>query len=320
MDKAGPPVPQSAGKEQIMKKRNRTSGFDDRAAPGRNAGRSFAAPGNQTRRPEPAIKPALAHASPKRPFGDYQARKNNENLWIYGSHAAVSALGNKFRTCHRLLLTQEAAARLADDLADAAIRRGDQLPPAEIVDRAEIDALMSRGAVHQGIAVQADPLPEPSLDEIAHGAPQDAVIVVLDQVTDPHNVGAILRSADAFGALAVLSTDRHSPDQGATLAKSASGATERVPFIRVVNLARALEELKKLDFWCLGLDANGTQTLAQAKSNNRIALVLGAEGQGLRRLTAEKCDALVRLPMNGAMPSLNVSNAAAIALYELRRG
>ena len=180
--------------------------------------------------------------------------------------------------------------------------------------------MLIRGAVHQGIALQADPLPEPSLDEIAHDAPANAVIVVLDQVTDPHNVGAILRSADAFGALAVVSTDRHSPDQGATLAKSASGATERVPFIRVVNLARALEELKRLEFWCLGLDASGTQTLAQAKSPHRIALVLGAEGQGLRRLTAEKCDVLVRLPMTGAMPSLNVSNAAAIALYELRRG
>lgn len=143
--------------------------------------------------------------------------------------------------------------------------------------------------------------------------------MVLDQVTDPHNVGAVLRSAAAFGALAVVVPDRHAPDETGTLAKSASGALERMPLVRVSNLVRALEQLKDGGFWIAGLAAEGTTTLAQAKLSGKTALVLGSEGEGLRRLTREHCDYLVRLPMTDAVESLNVSNAAAVALYELIR-
>jgi 23S rRNA (guanosine2251-2'-O)-methyltransferase len=160
-----------------------------------------------------------------------------------------------------------------------------------------------------------------SLDELMDGLEgrDSAVVLVLDQVTDPHNVGAVLRSAAAFGAVAVVVQDRHAPDESGVLAKSASGALERMPLLREVNLARALDRLKEGGFWCAGLAADGPVTLAQAKLSGRVALVLGSEGEGMRRLVRERCDAIVRLPITEAVESLNVSNAAAVALYELAR-
>jgi 23S rRNA (guanosine2251-2'-O)-methyltransferase len=193
-------------------------------------------------------------------------------------------------------------------------------PGPEILARAEIDRLVPPGSVHQGIALLAEPLTEPVFEEVIDAAAAaGAPLVVLDQVTDPHNVGAILRSAAAFGAGAVVAPERNAPRISGVLAKSASGAVDIVPFLRVVNLARALRQIKEAGFWCVGLDAAAEQTLAAADLTGRIALVLGAEGAGLRRLTRETCDTTLRLPTRPPIASLNVSNAAAVALYELAR-
>jgi len=221
--------------------------------------------------------------------------------WIYGTHAALAALANPARRIRRILVGQDQAEGLASALAAAVATRGGDAPPAEHVAREELERVLPRGSVHQGLAVQAsdvEPIDVDDLLRLVEGAPS-ACIVALDQVTDPHNVGAILRSAAAFGVAAVILPERHAPAASAVMAKAASGAMERVPLVRVVNLARAL---------------------GQADLTGRIALVLGSEGEGLRRLTRERCDMLVRIPMaQGAVESLNVSNAAAVALFEIAR-
>ena len=225
---------------------------------------------------------------------------------IYGWHSAVAALKNPHRRIHRVLAMPNALQRLSE-LGIAG------LP--EPVEAREIERLTGPGAVHQGIAVLCDPLPEPDLADL-----EDArLLVVLDQVTDPHNVGAIMRSAAAFGAAALVLTERHGPADSGVLAKAASGALEHVALIRVKNLARALDELADLGFERLGLDSEHAEPLAAPKPGDRIAVVLGAEGKGLRRLTREKCDRLVRVDAPGPIKSLNVSNAAAIVLYALSR-
>ena len=207
-------------------------------------------------------------------------------------------------------------------LAAAIAARGGDCPPAEQLDREDIERALPRGAVHQGLAVQAsdvEPLDIDDLLRLVDGAP-GACILALDQVTDPHNVGAILRSASAFGVAAVILPERHAPAASAVMAKAASGAMERVPLVRVVNLARALDQLKAANVWCVGLAGDAPQAIGEADLTGRIALVLGSEGDGLRRLTRERCDMLVRIPMaRDAVESLNVSNAAAVALYEIAR-
>ena len=252
--------------------------------------------------------PPHHHAKP-------QKSDTSKGLWLAGVHAVTAALENSNRKILRILVTAEAA-RTHDRLLKTRAPFG-----AEVVSKNDIERHLPAGAIHQGIAAQVDPLPTLHIDDLIAmaGDRDDAIIIVLDQVTDPHNVGAILRSAAAFGALGVVVPDRHAPEETTTLAKSASGALERMPLVRVTNLARALDDLKKGGFWICGLAADGPVTLAQAKLSGKIALALGAEGDGLRRLTRETCDHLVRLPMTGNMESLNVSNAAAVALYEFVR-
>jgi 23S rRNA (guanosine2251-2'-O)-methyltransferase len=237
------------------------------------------------------------------------------SYWIYGNHAVLAAIDNPKRRIRRLL-------QASSDAEKSARGGGDRpLPRWETVDRAILDRVAGRESVHQGIAAQVDPLPEAEVEDIAALAADrpEAKIVILDQVTDPHNVGAILRSAAAFGALAVVLTERNAAPESGVLAKAASGALEVVPLVRVTNLARAMEQLKAAGFWCAGLAAEGERTLAEARLSGRVALCLGAEGSGLRRLTRTHCDLLVRLPTSGPIDHLNVSNAAAVALYELNR-
>lgn len=230
--------------------------------------------------------------------------------WLYGTHAVGAALANPARTLHRLLIADP----------EAETPPGLALRP-EIVTREQIAALLPDGAVHQGFALLADALKTAAIEDFC-AACRDrdrAAIIVLDQVTDPQNVGAVLRSAAVFGAGAVVVSDRHAPPVTGALAKAASGALETVPLIRVTNISRALEALKSAGFWCAGLDAAAPMALADADFSGKTALVIGAEGRGLRRLTRENCDLLVRIPAAGAIASLNVSNAAAVALYEFTR-
>lgn len=229
--------------------------------------------------------------------------------FLYGFHPVRAALANPARRVGRLWSTRQAAERLVEDL------EGRELTP-RAADRAVLDSLLGGDAVHQGVVLEVWPLAERAIEEVATDAPADARILVLDQVTDPHNVGAILRTAAVFGATAVCLQDRNAPPESAVLAKSASGALEQVPLVRIGNLARALDQLKEAGFWVAGLDGAADETLSALPRDRRIALVLGAEGEGLRRLTRETCDMLVSIPMRDRrLGSLNVSNAAAVALY-----
>jgi 23S rRNA (guanosine2251-2'-O)-methyltransferase len=216
----------------------------------------------------------------------------------------TTALANPRRTIRRLLLTENAARRLADENIDTRI-----IP--EIVRPATIDQRLGPDAVHQGLLAEVDPLPSPDIDTLA----QEGIVLVLDQITDPHNVGAIMRSAAAFAVKAIVTTARHSPEATGVLAKSASGALELVPLVLVQNLARALTELNDRGFMTVGLDSAGGEDLAAISLRQPLALVLGAEGKGLRQLTRETCSAVARLDMPGDIKSLNVSNAAVLALY-----
>ncbi|MEH2476210.1 23S rRNA (guanosine2251-2'-O)-methyltransferase [Nitrobacteraceae bacterium AZCC 2161] len=223
---------------------------------------------------------------------------------LYGWHTVTAALVNPQRQIRKLWLTENAARRLADDKIDTRIAP-------QIVPPREIDQMLGPDAVHQGLLAEADPLEGPALDELS----QDGIVLVLDQITDPHNVGAIMRSAAAFAVKAIVTTARHSPEATGVLAKSASGALELVPVVTVSNLARALNELNDLGFMTVGLDSEGNETLDAVPLRQPLALVLGAEGSGLRRLTRDTCSVVARLDMPGEIKSLNVSNAAVLALY-----
>ncbi len=253
---------------------------------------------------------------PERDQPEHGRQAHDPQSWIYGTHTVLAALANPERACLRLVATLEAAPELEQKLAE--IRRSRPiLPQIEILSRGQIEARVGADAVHQGIAVLAGPPMDRDLGDICRAAQSrdSAVVVVLDQVEDPRNVGAVMRSAAAFGALAVVVTERHAPQQTASLAKAASGALDLVPLVRVTNLVRGLAELKDAGFWVAGLDAAADTAIDQARLSGKITLVLGAEGRGLRRLTRENCDLLVRIPIAAEPASLNVSNAAAIALY-----
>ncbi|MEJ1975957.1 MAG: RNA methyltransferase [Acetobacteraceae bacterium] len=231
-------------------------------------------------------------------------------VWLYGIHAIDAALGNPARRLRRLILTEDAEAALV-------ARRPLPWPlTPERTERARIDQLLGRDTVHQGAALLADPLAPPLLATVLE---RPGVVIVLDQVTDPRNVGAVLRSAAAFGACCVITQDRNAPEETGALAKAASGALETVPLLRAVNLARTLVALKAAGVWTIGLDAGGQPLSGAALAGRRVALVLGAEGTGLRRLVRETCDEVAGLAMPGSMESLNVSAAATVALYEMSR-
>jgi 23S rRNA (guanosine2251-2'-O)-methyltransferase len=223
---------------------------------------------------------------------------------LYGWHTVTLALQNPNRHIRKLLVTENAARRLAED--------GIETPVApEIVRPNQIDQRLGPDAVHQGLLAEADPLPSPDLETLS----QEGMVLVLDQITDPHNVGAIMRSAAAFAVKAIVTTARHSPEATGVLAKAASGALELVPLVSVQNLARALNALNERGFMTVGLDSAGSETLSAMTLRQPLALVLGAEGKGLRQLTRETCSAVARLDMPGEIKSLNVSNAAVLALY-----
>jgi 23S rRNA (guanosine2251-2'-O)-methyltransferase len=224
---------------------------------------------------------------------------------LWGKHSVAAALDNPDRKVLRAWATREAAG-LMQFPKDVAVT---------FAEAPDLGRLVPSDAPHQGVVIEVEPLEDVWLDGLLHEAPERAILLVLDQVTDPHNVGAILRSAAAFGAIGIVTQDRHSPPESGALAKAASGALERVPWARVVNLARALEDIGGAGFWRIGLTGEADTDLKGALGPPRVALVLGAEGPGLRPNTREHCDALARLPISDAIESLNVSNAAAVALY-----
>lgn len=235
----------------------------------------------------------------------HQSHTSSSRPRLWGKHAVAAALDNPERKILKAWATREAAGFM-------------QFPKEVAVTLAEapdLARLVPHDAPHQGVVIEVEPLEDAWLDEVLSPASDRAALLVLDQVTDPHNVGAILRSAAAFGAVGIVTQDRHSPPEGGVIAKAASGALERGPWVRVVNLARALEEIGEAGFWRIGLAGDADTELKAALGPPRVALVLGAEGAGLRPNTREHCDAIARLPITDAVESLNVSNAAAVALY-----
>ena len=264
-------------------------------------------PAEPTATPRPA-RPRYTERAPH-----VQREAPGNSLWLYGLHAVAAAMANPARHLRRLLLTEEAEPAIATRLPRP------WALSAERTDRARLDHLLGPGAIHQGAALLVEPLAPPSLQSaVARPGP----ILVLDQVTDPRNVGAILRAAAAFGVAAVITQDRNAPEETGALAKAASGALETVPFLRAVNIARTLIALRAAGFWVIGLDAAAGRLSGPALAERRVALVLGSEGEGLRRLTRETCDETAAIHMPGAsvlLDSLNVSTTAAIALYELAR-
>jgi 23S rRNA (guanosine2251-2'-O)-methyltransferase len=248
--------------------------------------------------------PAGGRESGRRPgWGGREASPDGPVI-LYGWHTVAAALANPQRHIRKLMLTENAARRLADENIKLSVTP-------EIVRPTLIDQRLGPDAVHQGLLAEADPLPSPDIDTL----PQDGIVLVLDQITDPHNVGAILRSAAAFAVKAIVTTARHSPEATGVLAKSASGALELVPMVTVQNVARALNEMNDQGFLTVGLDSQGAETLGSVALRQPLALVLGAEGKGLRQLTRDTCSVVARLDMPGEIKSLNVSNAAVLALY-----
>lgn len=239
------------------------------------------------------------------------AKKIISMYWLYGFHPVSYALANPNRSIKKIVYADEA------DLS--------QLPPLpthvaqERMQRKDIQRLVGQEAVHQGLALQVAPLEEMQLDDLSRSKDTKQTVMILDQVSDPHNVGAILRSCAVFGAKALVLTDRHSPKESAVLAKAACGALEIVPIIRIANLSSALNQLKEIGFWIVGLAEKSEQTLSEVDFSGKMGIVMGAEGDGMRRLTTKQCDFLVKLETSQSFSTLNVSNAAAIALYEAFR-
>ncbi|MEM7667115.1 MAG: RNA methyltransferase [Pseudomonadota bacterium] len=251
-------------------------------------------------------KRALRGRAGRMKGGRGSGRTTPGHVRLWGRHPVEAALKNPDRQHRKLWATREGIASLDGELPPDF--------PVEYADVADLGRMVAKDAPHQGLVLECDALDGPFLNDVAKGDPARP-IVLLDQVTDPHNVGAILRSAAAFNAAAIVTQDRHAPPEGGVLAKSASGALETVPWVRVVNLARALDELAEAGYWRIGLAGEAEATLAESLPNGPVAIVLGAEGEGMRHNISGHCDALARLPISSTIESLNVSNAAAIALY-----
>ena len=279
----------------------------DRHASGRRSGKPS---GGRPSSGRPSSgKPSGPKPSGGRPGGRFPPRRGGprdpDTAILYGWHTVKAALENPQRRFHRILTTEAAVRRLQED--------GVRLPLAATVARPEdVQAAAGADAVHQGLYAEADPLESPDLDDVVGAG---GIVLALDQITDPHNFGAILRSAAAFAVSAVVTTERHSPGASGALAKAASGALEHVPVVTVVNLARALDEMRDLGALLVGLDSDGDADLAAMPLRAPLVLVVGAEGKGLRQLTRARCDAIARLDLPGRITSLNVSNATAVALY-----
>ena len=259
----------------------------------------------------------MTRRKPSRESRDLDAQDNPRRtpgrIRLFGLHAVAAALVNPRRRCRELIAIAAAGEKLA-------CRLGHPLEKLNVgvkmVARAEIDRMLPEGSVHQGLLLEAETLPRLDLGDAL--STRSDILVFLDHVTDPRNVGAVLRSAAAFGAGAVILTGRHAPGETGALAKAASGALDIVPLIRLANLTSGLRRVKTDGFWCIGLDPGGRDTISQASDYDRVALVLGAEGTGLRRLTRDHCDVVARLAISGAVGSLNVAAAAAVALYAVR--
>lgn len=234
----------------------------------------------------------------------------SNSQWIWGTHAVFAALKNPDRTCEKIILTQETLAELDSELLSVC--------PHQILERREMDRLLPAGAVHQGIALKAKNLPQMAIEDVIVDLDDNDLLLILDHVTDPQNVGAILRTCAAFQVRALIMTDRNAPPLNGALAKTACGALERVPVIFVTNLARTLETLRKNNIWVIGLAEEGEKTLGETNLPGKKAIVMGAEGEGMRRLTREYCDILAKLPTNPDFPTLNVSVAAGLSIYVLR--
>ena len=241
-----------------------------------------------------------------------QKSHQGAGLWLYGLHAVRAALANRARTVRRLVLTERASREIGKPLLG---RVRSEIATADAIGR-----LLPPSAVHQGVALLCERLPKRDIEDVL-GAKSDRrrIVLVLDQIADPQNVGAILRAAAAFDAIAVIVQDRHAPPESGALAKAASGALDIVPYIEVVNVARAVEHLGNAGFWRIALAGDGESTLSDSIGQQDVAFVLGSEGSGIRRLVRERCDVAAFVPIAARMESLNVSNAAAIALYEARR-
>ncbi|WP_428027638.1 23S rRNA (guanosine(2251)-2'-O)-methyltransferase RlmB [Altererythrobacter sp.] len=251
-------------------------------------------------------KRALRGRAGRMKGGRGSGRATSGHVRLWGRHAVEAALKNPDRRHRKLWATREGVESLDGELPPDF--------PVEYAEVTDLARLVARDAPHQGLVLECEPLEDIFLDEVLDGD-TGRPLVILDQVTDPHNVGAILRSAAAFGAAAIITQDRHAPPESGVVAKSASGALETVPWVRVVNLARALDDMAEAGYWRIGLTGAGEATLAEALPAGPVALVLGAEGEGMRHNIEAHCDALARLPISSAIESLNVSNAAAIALY-----
>jgi 23S rRNA (guanosine2251-2'-O)-methyltransferase len=253
-------------------------------------------------------KRALRGRAGRMKGGRGSGRATSGHVRLWGRHAVEAALKNPARQHRKLWATREGIESLDGELPPDF--------PVEYADVQDLARLVARDAPHQGLVLECEPLDDIFLDEVMDGD-RDRPIVILDQVTDPHNVGAILRSAAAFNAAAIVTQDRHAPPESGVVAKSASGALEVVPWVRVVNLARALDDLAEAGYWRIGMTGAAEATLAEALPAGPVALVLGAEGEGMRQNIEAHCDALAKLPISRTIESLNVSNAAAIALYAI---